>query len=992
MEISPSVQTGDNSPSRGTVEWDLGGASVGPTSLRRALLHTDWCCKRPGKFSASIGSVDYAFNTASRVRLMVECAKDFSSAVFVELETEAKVPFEPIPEQKPPVEFKWEYEGPSYEGLSTNPNYPRTMPKLTSVPPDAADLEFLAYEYPLASYDFLQHVFPPQGTRATVRAGYRLNGTDTILFEGCWPFHSRQFGGKFTIGAAVADFYDKPDQQFVRCGFEFFGYGLGDIYGGNDEFTWPLDVPKSVFADPDDSTILDKRRYLAIECDGAGVEVYQGQTGEYYGVPYFAPTYNHVVSEPRALSVCLDANASGVISDDPEVTPFRFDQPFNVSGLISLTFSSCFGAGASAAVTKPFGVLGVANGPISEVVVYTGGGGYALLGRVTPTVTLDESALPSGTGAAISTTLATGTGQCGNPTWGVSGVTVDDGGYGYPESTYYCTFVTSDGVTEEAADGVIQTSSRPPELAVSLAVHATTAFVVSKISDGGTPERWSVSAVTFSGDTNGFVDNEQLTILPGENGSEFAVADVRARTVFDEDGHDTGVLDYIEVLNGGSYAIPGVIDSVSVTHPGKYYKEDASVPPLVADVTISIAQSPPSSGSNASLSAVIDEDTGSTTFGQITAVNIDNGGNGYLAGEVYPEEITESSSYYLKRFDKVRNVAHNVAHGDSWHASNLVEYGSTLAQNKGAHKLIVEFLPDPTETTGKPPLSFETGTGAGHTTTPTFMFWSDATSWAALAGSHELGPDIGDRKLVPNKYHKSYSQHSNKWDYPIVPPSDYEQAEPYVMWLMYGGSEDLILSPAQWDALKQWPATTFYEYQLRVYPKITAWTLLRPGGKSMRYGIDFAGSGMMTHDFDAAFNTVANPARMLGVDTFSLHVYFRIDIMYEVEITKIQGFRAERYQGEPYFYYVNEPTGKFHYRQNGVRSVYERDGGSVKAGRNTLYRSLAYLNFWDTYVELKISDVHTLSKGLAVDRPSWLANGSDNLSDNRKIRLRVESA
>lgn len=62
---------------------------------------------------------------------------------------------------------------------------------------------------------------------------------------------------------------------------------------------------------------------------------------------------------------------------------------------------------------------------------------------------------------------------------------------------------------------------------------------------------------------------------------------------------------------------------------GQYCKEDASLSPYVTGYGVVIKQSYPSQGSGAQVKVTIDQDTKSETFGQVTKVEIENGGSGY---------------------------------------------------------------------------------------------------------------------------------------------------------------------------------------------------------------------------------------------------------------------------------------------------------------------------------------------------------------------------
>lgn len=80
--------------------------------------------------------------------------------------------------------------------------------------------------------------------------------------------------------------------------------------------------------------------------------------------------------------------------------------------------------------------------------------------------------------------------------------------------------------------------------------------------------------------------------------------------------------------------VGGPITSVTLTNGGSGYAQlaaDPADPPLVAEVTVTVNQEPPGGGSGAVVTATVDDDTASPTFGQIIALTLVDGGDGYLS-------------------------------------------------------------------------------------------------------------------------------------------------------------------------------------------------------------------------------------------------------------------------------------------------------------------------------------------------------------------------
>jgi hypothetical protein len=393
--------------------------------------------------------------------------------------------------------------------------------------------------------------------------------------------------------------------------------------------------------------------------------------------------------------------------------------------LVTLTASSCTGSGATGHATSPVGIPGKADGPITKTAVDAGGSGYAVLGRVEPTV--GDVNGGSGGGLKITTTLESNTGNCGLPTWGVKSVSVTDGGYNYLVGDVV-TFATdqsfdfSGGNHDETSGtgAVKKTTTAAPTLEAQSANGLT--FSLTTAANGDTPQTWKVSKVTFSGDPSGWGDEQGVGINTGEHDTTLRPADVRIRTQreeptisvtvsefsagsgaslsasltkftaadkryqwkvssitggggsgystgddivvtvesdqtttvsaasahisdVDEDGgitgtkadsagaywRDTGNAEEIEIRDGGSYAIVGIVEEIEVTLAGNYYSDNQSAQPLVLPITVTMSQSLPSNGSSATFGATVFDDPQDPSFGGIKAFTIKSGGSNYLA-------------------------------------------------------------------------------------------------------------------------------------------------------------------------------------------------------------------------------------------------------------------------------------------------------------------------------------------------------------------------
>lgn len=274
------------------------------------------------------------------------------------------------------------------------------------------------------------------------------------------------------------------------------------------------------------------------------------------------------------------------------------------------------------------------------------------LARVAPTVTVTGTS-GSGSGATFDVTLAQSQGTDGRDRWAVSKVTMA-GGTGY-ETFDTLTFGIAEGDTEEqAASAQLIIGKAQPTL--TLPGNATGTVSTQPIGDG----TYAVSAVTVTSGGSGYTDGEYLIFDKAADDVTVFNATAIARV-----NAQTGALESVELGQGGSYykddpdarevfVIGGGVyyredqnpKTVSVSNGGKYYREDASLPPYVATVTVNINQgyNTPSDGAGAVITATVEDDPQSPDFGVITGLEIEDGGDGYLA---WMWETNDCCGHYL---------------------------------------------------------------------------------------------------------------------------------------------------------------------------------------------------------------------------------------------------------------------------------------------------------------------------------------------------------
>lgn len=266
--------------------------------------------------------------------------------------------------------------------------------------------------------------------------------------------------------------------------------------------------------------------------------------------------------------------------------------------------------------------------------------------------------------------------------YGVSSVAVTNGGTGYSDNASVTFTLGTDDVLRPGYVGAIanvRTVLRAPNDSWTLAVFDSgfespspgsglqLSIALTQFTYAGRPA-WKAASATVTNGGSGYSVGDFIEATANEGVShQLALFQVTAvsgggavASVSPDAGWpgryvvDTGVIESVHVSNTGVYRKgAGTIASVTVANGGEYYKESTaglavavdspgvyyrvnpSLGPYVADVSVTVTQNAPSDGSGVELSAVIDDDPESETFGQITAVAIDSGGDDYLAHETF---------------------------------------------------------------------------------------------------------------------------------------------------------------------------------------------------------------------------------------------------------------------------------------------------------------------------------------------------------------------
>lgn len=318
----------------------------------------------------------------------------------------------------------------------------------------------------------------------------------------------------------------------------------------------------------------------------------------------------------------------------------RADEPIP---LVALCQKSCFGSGLSVSI-NPIGV------------------------RVQPTVKVSGS----GTKGTITATLTKGGNEDDNeylPYWTISSVSAS-GGSGYPEEssatvtpqactttteaadiTLTATPIVTDEVTGKQTGGALTGATvnnggkyylqldydgqptpiraftvgskgsgyakygrEQPSLTLSATGGSGVTFTPSLATkkDKCGLDYWYIDSVSVSGSNGGYTSGQVVSISVASGVTTEQSASLSIVTKADEEGQPVGR-----------------IDSVSVSSGGRYYKENKSLTPYVADVTVEADQATGSSGSGAEFKVTVNQDPNSDKFGQVSKVEFTNHGSGY---------------------------------------------------------------------------------------------------------------------------------------------------------------------------------------------------------------------------------------------------------------------------------------------------------------------------------------------------------------------------
>ena len=266
------------------------------------------------------------------------------------------------------------------------------------------------------------------------------------------------------------------------------------------------------------------------------------------------------------------------------------------------------------------------------------------LNRQEPTLGLT---LPfaQGTGATFSLSLTETTDSNGEAVWQVDSVSVTNGGSGYSVFGEFAQVDLIDGQEQAAASFIVYNKRLEPTVTIdmpfsSAGTGAVLTATLSQTTDFSGRPAWEVASVSVSNGGTGyesfdFVEFSSSDTVASTASASLTVSGGVIQSVTVSSGGlyyiDTDEIEEVAVISGGEYyKTDGSIASVVVNDGGEYYQEQQTGNAVVDTVVVSVISN---TGYDADIDVVIDDDLNSATFGEITALTINDGGEKYAQQE-----------------------------------------------------------------------------------------------------------------------------------------------------------------------------------------------------------------------------------------------------------------------------------------------------------------------------------------------------------------------
>lgn len=292
----------------------------------------------------------------------------------------------------------------------------------------------------------------------------------------------------------------------------------------------------------------------------------------------------------------------------------------------------CFGSGARAVVTGPGGSE-EDRGPITGVALRDGGCGYAVLGREEPEILIHSTGgLPEG--VQLVPSFEQTQDSCGRIAWRISGVTFTGSPPVASGSQISFAQLPATAADKIASAQSISASTRheEPTLTASISSSAGVAElpefeVVYQQTTYAGKEAWAVQEILVLSGGSGYGGSSAIAVLlslgDGDQKVNFGAAVATGTIQGDE-------IVSVSVSGTALYA-KRVLDSISVSSGGVYYRESRDIPPIVAEVPLENTAHENSLATKPVVKGIVDDDIESDTFGQVIDLEIEDPGDGFLA-------------------------------------------------------------------------------------------------------------------------------------------------------------------------------------------------------------------------------------------------------------------------------------------------------------------------------------------------------------------------
>lgn len=280
-------------------------------------------------------------------------------------------------------------------------------------------------------------------------------------------------------------------------------------------------------------------------------------------------------------------------------------------------------------------------GPLREVEVTNGGGGYAVYGREEPQWWVQSGDVH------LTPTFSEQTGSCGRPTWTIDSVEITQLGEESAFSDNVPILIDSVGFQTKSAPIVVwsdpardktisaamwrvRTRRDPPSdsmIAASASRGDGAEFSFGWQSSGSPPDvTYSMTGASGSGGA-GYRTGDAIVFTAIEGSEAQGIAPAVGTIVATAEG----AIQSVQLTAGGSFWVQTTSpESVIVDRGGSFYTENPELPAITAEVSVRITQQSPGAGSGAEIEVTIGDDPSvPADFGKILSAAVVDGGEAY---------------------------------------------------------------------------------------------------------------------------------------------------------------------------------------------------------------------------------------------------------------------------------------------------------------------------------------------------------------------------